>query len=44
MNNMLMNPISNQANQITNDSYIKSLKLEEETYKIKIKKLKPYQI
>ena len=44
MNNIFMNPITNQASQATNKSYIKCLKLEEETYNIKIKKLKPYQI
>ena len=44
MNNNFMNPMSNQVNQATNESYIKCLKLEEETYNIKIKKLKPYQI
>lgn len=44
MNNIFMNQMSNQANQATNESYIKCLKLEEETYNIKIKKLKPYQI
>ena len=38
---MLLNPMSNKE---INDTYIKCLKLEEETYNIKIKKLKPYQI
>ena len=41
MNNMLLNPMSNKE---INDTYIKCLKLEEENYNIKIKKLKPYQI
>ena len=41
MNNMLLNPMSNKE---INDAYIKCLKLEEENYNIKIKKLKPYQI
>ena len=44
MNNMMMNNMMNSGNPGINDSYIKCLKLEEETYNIKIKKLKPYQI
>ena len=33
-NNMMMNPLSNQANKETNNSYIKCLKLEEQKKKL----------